>query len=133
MLRLYTDESPGLKVDPMVIMFLSLGFIFSVVALHCEYRHIPAHQDKGRVWKGKLMMLYSNCEGHKEILIGFASIVHGSWWVGRQKHCFSSADRSLCTIRGLKLEKGVTAEYTQEQRVDKCITATHQPACIETL
>ncbi|KIW70535.1 hypothetical protein PV04_02796 [Phialophora macrospora] len=34
MLRLYTDESPGLKVDPMVIMFLSLGFIFSVVALH---------------------------------------------------------------------------------------------------
>ena len=37
MLRLYTDESPGLKVDPMVILFLSLGFIFSVVALHCEY------------------------------------------------------------------------------------------------
>lgn len=36
MLRLYTDESPGLKVDPMVILFLSLGFIFSVVALHCE-------------------------------------------------------------------------------------------------
>ncbi|RMZ87811.1 hypothetical protein DV736_g4970, partial [Chaetothyriales sp. CBS 134916] len=34
MLRLYTDESPGLRVDPMVIMFLSLGFIFSVVALH---------------------------------------------------------------------------------------------------
>jgi len=37
MLRLYTDESPGLKVDPMVIMFLSLGFIFSVVALHREF------------------------------------------------------------------------------------------------
>lgn len=37
MLRLYTDESPGLKVDPMVILFLSLGFIFSVVALHCEW------------------------------------------------------------------------------------------------
>ncbi|KAI1610133.1 Sec61beta family-domain-containing protein [Exophiala viscosa] len=34
MLRLYTDDSPGLKVDPMVILFLSLGFIFSVVALH---------------------------------------------------------------------------------------------------
>lgn len=34
MLRLYTDESPGLKVDPMVILFLSLGFIFSVVSLH---------------------------------------------------------------------------------------------------
>lgn len=37
MLRLYTDESPGLKVDPMVILFLSLGFIFSVVALHREF------------------------------------------------------------------------------------------------
>lgn len=41
MLRLYTDESPGLKVDPMVILFLSLGFIFSVVALHCEWYSNP--------------------------------------------------------------------------------------------
>lgn len=36
MLRLYTDESAGLRVDPMVVMVLSLGFIFSVVALHCK-------------------------------------------------------------------------------------------------
>ena len=36
MLRLYTDESPGLKVDPVVVLVLSLGFIFSVVALHSE-------------------------------------------------------------------------------------------------
>ncbi|KAK2765314.1 Arf guanine nucleotide exchange factor sbh1 [Arachnomyces sp. PD_36] len=34
MLRLYTDESPGLKVDPVVVLVLSLGFIFSVVGLH---------------------------------------------------------------------------------------------------
>ncbi|KAF3932782.1 hypothetical protein ABW19_dt0207351 [Dactylella cylindrospora] len=34
MLKLYTDESPGLKVDPVVVLVLSLGFIFSVVALH---------------------------------------------------------------------------------------------------
>ncbi|TDZ33262.1 Phosphatase PSR1 [Colletotrichum spinosum] len=34
MLKLYTDESPGLKVDPVVILVLSLVFIFSVVALH---------------------------------------------------------------------------------------------------
>ena len=40
MLRLYTDESPGLKVDPMVILFLSLGFIFSVVALHCKSTYV---------------------------------------------------------------------------------------------
>ena len=31
---LYTDESPGLKVDPVVVFVLSTGFIFSVVALH---------------------------------------------------------------------------------------------------
>jgi preprotein translocase subunit Sec61beta len=36
MLRLYTDESPGLKVDPVVVLVLSLVFIFSVVALHSE-------------------------------------------------------------------------------------------------
>ncbi|KAF4629503.1 hypothetical protein G7Y89_g8641 [Cudoniella acicularis] len=31
---LYTDESPGLKVDPVVVLVLSIVFIFSVVALH---------------------------------------------------------------------------------------------------
>ena len=31
---LYTDESPGLRVDPVVVLVLSLVFIFSVVALH---------------------------------------------------------------------------------------------------
>ena len=35
-LGLYTDESPGLKVDPVVVMTLSVVFIFSVVALHGE-------------------------------------------------------------------------------------------------
>jgi len=34
MLKLYTDESPGLKVDPVIVLVLSIGFIFSVVALH---------------------------------------------------------------------------------------------------
>lgn len=34
---LYTDESPGLKVDPVVVLVLSLGFIFSVVALHSRW------------------------------------------------------------------------------------------------
>ncbi|QIX01277.1 hypothetical protein AMS68_006794 [Peltaster fructicola] len=34
MLKLYTDESPGLKVDPFVVMVLCIGFIISVVALH---------------------------------------------------------------------------------------------------
>lgn len=33
---LYTDESPGLKVDPVVVLVLSLVFIFSVVALHSK-------------------------------------------------------------------------------------------------
>ncbi|KAK5364982.1 Arf guanine nucleotide exchange factor sbh1 [Exophiala xenobiotica] len=57
MLRLYTDESPGLKVDPMVILFLSLGFIFSVVALH----------------------------RHKEILLGFLGENAGGLLRGKTK------------------------------------------------
>lgn len=36
-LELYTDESPGLKVDPFVVMVLSIGFIISVVALHSTF------------------------------------------------------------------------------------------------
>jgi hypothetical protein len=41
---LYTDESPGLKVDPFVVMVLSIGFIISVVALHSmAYAPIQPH------------------------------------------------------------------------------------------
>ena len=34
---LYTDDSPGLKVDPVIVLVLSLVFIFSVVALHSKW------------------------------------------------------------------------------------------------
>ncbi|EEB05069.1 translocon beta subunit Sbh1 [Schizosaccharomyces japonicus yFS275] len=34
MLKLYTDETSGFKVDPVVVMVLSVGFIGSVFALH---------------------------------------------------------------------------------------------------
>lgn len=37
-IELYTDESPGLKVDPVIVLVLSLGFIFSVVALHSKLK-----------------------------------------------------------------------------------------------
>ena len=40
---LYTDESPGLKVDPFVVMVLSIGFIISVVMLHSKFTTYP-HQ-----------------------------------------------------------------------------------------
>jgi len=40
---LYTDESPGLKVDPVVVMTLSVVFIFSVVALHGTSQVPPSH------------------------------------------------------------------------------------------
>ncbi len=36
-----TDESPGLKVDPVVVLVLSLVFIFSVVALHSKISLAP--------------------------------------------------------------------------------------------
>ncbi|CCC70346.1 hypothetical protein NCAS_0E02760 [Naumovozyma castellii] len=32
--KIYSDEANGLKVDPLVVLFLAVGFIFSVVALH---------------------------------------------------------------------------------------------------
>lgn len=51
MLRLYTDESPGLKVDPVVVLVLSLVFIFSVVALHSEFFLFCSYEGW---WKGEL-------------------------------------------------------------------------------
>jgi hypothetical protein len=64
MLRLYTDESPGLKVDPVVVLVLSLVFIFSVVALHsespwCYFGVVPG----GRLIWG----LRSHCEDYEEV------------------------------------------------------------------
>ncbi|KAL7153824.1 hypothetical protein ABFS83_04G194100 [Erythranthe nasuta] len=34
MLRFYTDDSPGLKIGPTVVLFMSLCFIGFVTALH---------------------------------------------------------------------------------------------------
>ncbi|ODV67842.1 Pre protein translocase Sec Sec61-beta subunit [Hyphopichia burtonii NRRL Y-1933] len=34
MLKLFTDEAQGLRVDPLVVLFLAVGFIFSVIILH---------------------------------------------------------------------------------------------------
>ena len=48
---LYTDESPGLKVDPFVVMVLSIGFIISVVALHSKHPplEVARHTHANRV------------------------------------------------------------------------------------
>eukprot|EP01018_Ginkgo_biloba_P007498 Gb_11393 [translate_table: standard] len=34
MLRFYTDDAPGLKITPTVVLVMSLGFIGFVTALH---------------------------------------------------------------------------------------------------
>ncbi|ORX56393.1 Pre protein translocase Sec Sec61-beta subunit [Hesseltinella vesiculosa] len=34
MMRIYADDSPGLRVDPVVVLVLSLTFIASVFGLH---------------------------------------------------------------------------------------------------
>ncbi|KAJ3189239.1 Protein transport protein Sec61 subunit beta [Gaertneriomyces sp. JEL0708] len=34
MMRIYTDDSPGIKVDPVVVLIGSLVFIASVFVLH---------------------------------------------------------------------------------------------------
>jgi len=40
MLRLYTDDSPGLRVDPFVVLVLSLAFIGSIFFLHISAKII---------------------------------------------------------------------------------------------
>lgn len=60
--ELYTDESPGLKVDPVVVLVLSLVFIFSVVALHSKL----SLQLSSIVYK--LIMLYSHRQDHPQVL-----------------------------------------------------------------
>jgi hypothetical protein len=68
MLRLYTDESPGLKVDPVVVLVLSLGFIMSVVALHSESRRGRRHHD-GMQHGTPANRDNSHCQDHPEVLI----------------------------------------------------------------
>ena len=59
---LYTDESPGLKVDPVVVLVLSLGFIFSVVALHSRQL-----LNEPRAWCIPLTS-HSHCQDHPKVL-----------------------------------------------------------------
>jgi len=40
MLRLYTDDSPGLRIDPFVVMVLSISFIGSIFFLHLSSKLI---------------------------------------------------------------------------------------------
>jgi protein transport protein SEC61 subunit beta len=42
MLKLYTDDSPGLRVDPYVVLILSLVFIASIFFLHISAKLIRA-------------------------------------------------------------------------------------------
>ncbi|KAF8485811.1 Sec61beta family-domain-containing protein, partial [Russula ochroleuca] len=42
MLKLYTDDSPGLKVDPFIVLVLSLAFIASIFFLHISAKIIRA-------------------------------------------------------------------------------------------
>ena len=59
-IEMYTDESPGLKVDPVIVLVLSLGFIFSVVALHSKLTSGPKVQVADKC---------SNCKGFQEVLV----------------------------------------------------------------
>ncbi|VEU19429.1 DEKNAAC100723 [Brettanomyces naardenensis] len=34
MLKIYTDEAQGFKIDPLVVLIFAVAFIFSVVILH---------------------------------------------------------------------------------------------------
>ncbi|GLB40954.1 putative necessary for protein translocation in the endoplasmic reticulum [Lyophyllum shimeji] len=42
MLKLYTDDSPGLRVDPFIVLVLSLSFIGSIFFLHISAKVIRA-------------------------------------------------------------------------------------------
>jgi Sec61beta family len=62
MLRLYTDESQGFRVDPVVVLVLSLGFIMSVVALHSEgskFVEPEARADKRSIVIAKITKRFS--------------------------------------------------------------------------
>ncbi|KAK6223318.1 Arf guanine nucleotide exchange factor sbh1 [Pestalotiopsis sp. IQ-011] len=67
MLRLYTDESPGLKVDPVVVLVLSLVFIFSVVALHSAFSSLS----ESLCWSSEAF------ESRTEVLLGFLCTEQG--------------------------------------------------------
>ncbi|KAK0186437.1 Sec61beta family-domain-containing protein [Armillaria mellea] len=40
MLKLYTDDSPGLRVDPFIVLMLSIAFIASIFFLHISAKVI---------------------------------------------------------------------------------------------
>ena len=66
--ELYTDESPGLKVDPVVVLVLSLVFIFSVVALHStSYLETPGERWR-RILSSTMLTPDSHRKDHPAVL-----------------------------------------------------------------
>lgn len=69
LIGLYTDESPGLKVDPVVVLVLSLVFIFSVVALHSTLiLIIPTPHSRHTSYAKQADICNSHCEDHPQVL-----------------------------------------------------------------
>lgn len=66
LLGLYTDESPGLKVDPVVVLVLSLVFIFSVVALHSTST-VPRRLAFTSI-AARLLTTYSHLQDYAQVL-----------------------------------------------------------------
>jgi len=71
--ELYADESPALKVDPVFVLVLSVGFIISVVALHSMslVHSLRPFLQRNRDWKAdKLLSLFcSHRQGLQEIFV----------------------------------------------------------------
>jgi hypothetical protein len=68
MLKLYTDESPGLRVDPVVVLVLSLGFIFSVVGLHGKLVLIIGSLISRSI-EADISLFPSHCQDHPQVLL----------------------------------------------------------------
>lgn len=84
-IELYTDESPGLKVDPVVVLVLSVGFIISVVALHGTFA--PFNSGHNATAIGTVtdnMSFTSHCEDHQEVLVIEDWFSRGAWSIVRQ-------------------------------------------------
>ena len=63
MMKLFTDEAQGLRVDPLVVLISAVGFIFSVI-MHACFAKITGKFSSLRGW----MVIFQHDERNSELI-----------------------------------------------------------------
>ena len=89
MLRFYTDEAPGMKISPTVVLVMSLCFIGFVTGLHVFGKLYRSRSGSGEAWSSAITSVRLRISAGR-------SIGGGDWGFAMRLSCVSSFWLRFC-------------------------------------